>query len=82
VPQPAGGRRRLALGSHLAALVACAVIPMLVFSTALVLRLSAEERRQVERSMLDVSRALAAALDRELLVTVGSVTSSATRSAP
>jgi signal transduction histidine kinase len=56
---------------HLALLVACAVIPILVFSTALVMRLAAEERRQVESDMLDISRTLAAALDREILVTVG-----------
>jgi signal transduction histidine kinase/CheY-like chemotaxis protein len=44
---------------------------MLVFCTVLVVRLSAQERKQVERGMLDVCRTLAAALDRELLVTVG-----------
>jgi signal transduction histidine kinase len=68
---PLRHRRRFALGAHLALLVACAVIPILLFSTVLVIRIAAEERRQVERNLLDISRTLAAALDRELLVTVG-----------
>ena len=63
--------RRRPLGWYLALLAACAVLPVLIFATLLVVRLSTQERAQVERGMLDVSRALAAALDRELLVTVG-----------
>jgi hypothetical protein len=69
--RPRDAARRLPLGSHLAALVACAVVPILLFATVLVVRLSAEERKQVERGMLDLCRALATALDRELLLAVG-----------
>ena len=63
--------RRRPLGWHLALLTACAALPVLVFATLLVVRTSTQERAQVERGMLDVSHALAAALDRELLVSVG-----------
>ena len=46
-------------------------MPVLLFSAFLAMRVSTEERARVERDMVDVNRALAAALDRELLVTVG-----------
>ncbi|MBM4443032.1 MAG: cache domain-containing protein, partial [Candidatus Rokubacteria bacterium] len=64
-------RRRLPLGWHLAVLVACAVVPMLVFAVVLVARVTTEERAREERTLLDVSRALAHALDREILLNVG-----------
>jgi signal transduction histidine kinase len=64
-------RRRLPLGFYLAVLVACAVIPVLLFSIGFIVRDYREERAYAETRMLDVARALAAALDREMLVTVG-----------
>ena len=46
-------------------------MPVLLFSAILVVRVASEERTRVERDMVDLNRALAAALDRELLVSVG-----------
>jgi signal transduction histidine kinase/CheY-like chemotaxis protein len=52
---------------HLALLVVVTLVPVLAFSAGLVVRFAGQERAAVERGLIETARALATALDGELL---------------
>lgn len=54
------------LRSHLLARVGVTLIPLVCFAVIIVLLLHGEQRKALERGLLDTSRALAVAIDREV----------------
>ena len=65
--------KRFSVRAHLFILVIAAVLPVVVFSGWLALSISDERRGAVERELQDTARGLAAAVDRELNNTVGTL---------
>ena len=65
--------KRFSVRAHLFILVIAAVLPVVVFSGWLALSISDERRGAVERELHDTARGLAAAVDRELNNTVGTL---------
>jgi len=65
--------KRFSVRAHLIILVLAAVLPVVVFSGWLALSISGERRHAVERELQDTARGLAAAVDRELNNTVGTL---------
>ena len=57
---------RLSLRSHLLALVVVTLVPVLVFSVALVVALARHEREAVERGSRETARALSVAVDQQI----------------
>jgi signal transduction histidine kinase/ActR/RegA family two-component response regulator len=57
---------RLSLRSHLLALVAVTLVPVLVFSAVLVVALARHERDTVQRGSRETARALSVAVDQQL----------------
>src|SRR5690349_16375289 len=62
-------RRPLPLRWHLVLLLVGALLPVVLFAAAVVVRLSGEERAAVQRRLLVPARAMAADVDRELAIT-------------
>lgn len=62
-------RRTLALGHHLVLLVAIAIVPLLAFAGWIIHDLGGEQRRRVEYGLRTTARALAIAVEREILAT-------------
>jgi signal transduction histidine kinase/ActR/RegA family two-component response regulator len=60
--------RRHSLRTRFVIAVLVAVLPLLVYSAAVLLLLRSEERQAFERGLLETSRALASAVDRELQI--------------
>ena len=65
--------KKFSVRAHLIILVMAAVLPVVVFSGWLALSISDERRGAVERELRDTARGLAAAVDRELNNTVGTL---------
>src|SRR5262245_25464119 len=62
-------RRKLTLGHHLVLLVAIALVPLLAFAGWIIHDLGREQRRRVEYGLHTTTRALAIAVEREILAT-------------
>src|SRR5262247_24488 len=62
-------RRTLALGHHLVLLVAIAIVPLLAFAGWIIHDVGREQRRRVEYGLRTTARALAIAVEREILAT-------------
>ncbi|MEX2146157.1 MAG: ATP-binding protein [Candidatus Rokuibacteriota bacterium] len=58
------------LRSHLIALVVVTLVPILIFSLVLVVRLHRSERAAIERGLQETARALAVALDAQLMTDI------------
>ena len=65
--------KKFSVRAHLIILVMAAVLPVVVYSGWLALSVSDERRGAVERELRDTARGLAAAVDRELNNTVGTL---------
>ncbi len=65
--------KKFSVRAHLIILVMAAVLPVVAFSGWLALSISDERRGAVERELRDTARGLAAAVDRELNNTVGTL---------
>src|SRR5262245_59338952 len=63
-------RWRLSIRAHLVVLVLAALLPVLLFATVLVVYRAREERAAIENGMRDTARALATAVDRELVSSI------------
>jgi PAS domain S-box-containing protein len=66
-------RRPLSVRSHLVVLVLAALLPVLCFSAAIVVLFNANEREAVEHGLRGTTRALVAAVDRELKSSITSL---------
>ena len=68
----------MALRRHLIVLAALAILPLLLFTTWIVLGVHREERARAERSLTDTARALSLAVDGEIAAIVTALESLAT----
>ncbi len=66
------------LRRHLVILAALTILPLLVFTTWIVLEMHREERARAERALTDTARALSLAVDGEIGATVAALESLAT----
>src|SRR5262249_34614128 len=65
----ARSRKTLALGHHLVLLVAIAILPLLAFAAWIIRDVGREQQRRVEYGLRTTARALAIAVEREILAT-------------